>query len=204
MLTGERGLAWGNAVETARGTAVSVGECDIDLVEAALSDRRCFWLLYDRYLNRLHWYARSQLGSDADADDVVAETMLAAYEHLERFDPARGAFSTWIFTIARRKVIDHGRAHRRLWRLVARQQAVTTHLSEDDGFERIARAEDDEAVRQVVSLLPSADREIIALRYSAELSTDEIALVLGLSPAAARKRLSRAQQRLKHMLEPGP
>ncbi|HUG16900.1 MAG TPA: sigma-70 family RNA polymerase sigma factor [Thermomicrobiales bacterium] len=199
MLIGERDPPRARAVDAPGGLPAS--DCDVDLVVAALADRRCFWLLYDRYLDRLYGYARSRLGSAADADDVVADTMLAAFEHLEHFDPARGAFSTWIFTIARRKVIDHGRYHRRLRRLAARQQALAAPVSEDDSYECVARNEQDEAVRRTVRRLPPADRDVVALRYSAELSTDEIARVLDVSPAAARQRLTRARQRLKQMLE---
>jgi len=58
-------------------------------------------------------------------------------------------------------------------------------------------------VRAAVRRLSGDDRDIVALRYSAELSTDEIAAVLGLSPTAVRQRLTRARQRLRQMLEAG-
>jgi RNA polymerase sigma factor (sigma-70 family) len=178
-------------------------EDDGALVAAALRDRAQFWLLYERHLDRLHWYAFTQLGSTADADDVVAETMLAAYERLEQFDAARGSFATWLFAIARRKVADHGRAHRRLWRLVVRQQAYLTPFADDDPSGQIVRDEQAALVYAAVRRLSRAEREVLALRHSAGLSTPEIATLLGDSPAAVRKRLSRAHARLRALLTDG-
>ncbi len=86
---------------------------DAALVAMALVDRAAFGHLYTRYADRLYWYALGRTGSDAVADDVVLDTMMAALEGLRRFDPTRGSFAGWLFTIAARRIADRDRSHRR-------------------------------------------------------------------------------------------
>ena len=162
----------------------------------ALDDRAYFRLLYQRYADRIYWFATARTGSETVADDVVSESMLAVLEHLERWDPQRGTFAAWLFVIAQRKVIDQQRAYQRVRRLVARVHSLRGTQTEPDGLEWVLEQEQTQELREELQYLPRKDREIIALRFGAGLSGEEIAAVLGISHAAARKRLSRAQQRL--------
>ncbi len=166
-----------------------------------LDDPAYFRLLYQRYADRIYWYATARTGSETVADDVVSESMLAALEHLERWDPERGTFAAWLFVIAQRKLIDQQRAHQRIRRLVGRIQQLRQPQPESDALEQMLAEEQALEVRDAVALLPRKDREVIALRFAAGLSGEEIAAVLGISHVAARKRLSRAQHRLARQLE---
>jgi RNA polymerase sigma-70 factor (ECF subfamily) len=176
------------------------GTSDEELVRAAVEDPRNFHLLYERYVDRVFWYALSRTRSAADADDVVSETMLAALEHLNSFDPDRGSFAGWLFTIARRKSIDHQRHHQRLLRFLARQRPPEDLIEEQGALERLMR--DEEATRVFLAFqeLSKADQDIITLRYSAGLSSKEISDVLGITDSAARMRVSRATRRLGELL----
>jgi RNA polymerase sigma factor (sigma-70 family) len=177
---------------------------DEHIVTMALDDRSYFRLLYQRYADRIYWFATARSGSEAVADDVVSESMLAALENLERWDPKRGTFATWLFVIAQRKVIDQQRSYQRMRRLLARVQSFREPQSEPDSLEWVLEQEQALKVREALRRLPRRDREIIALRFGAGLSGEEIAVVLGISHVAARKRLSRAQQRLARRLERRP
>ncbi len=176
---------------------------DEQIVALALDDRGYFRLLYQRYADRLYWYATARTGSQTVADDVVSESMLAALEHLERWDPERGSFAAWLFVIAQRKLIDQQRAYQRVRRLVARVQQFGSSESEPDALESLLEREQASEVEEALRRLPRKDREIIALRFAAGLSGEEIAGVLEISHVAARKRLSRAQQRLARQMEAG-
>lgn len=175
---------------------------DDDLVRAALGDTRHFRLLYERYANRIYWYALPRTRSAALADDVVSETFLTAIERLEYFNPDKGSFAGWIFTIARNKIIDTQRYHRRVWRLVSQHGHRLELMAEQEALDGILRDERIAGVQQAFTKLSAADQEIIGLRYSAGLSSQEMSEVLGISDAAVRKRLSRAVQRIEQMMEP--
>ena len=173
-----------------------VEPADEQIVAMALDDRRYFRLLYQRYADRIYWFATARTGSETIADDVVGETMLAALENLERWDPRKGTFAAWIFVIAQRKVIDQQRTYQRVRRLMTRIQSMRTTQAEPDSLDWVLEQEQAREIEDAVRRLPATDREIIALRFGAGLSGEEIAAVLGISHVAARKRLSRAQQRL--------
>ena len=167
---------------------------DAALVAAACRDRREFAGLYERYADRLYRYALARTGSEAAADDIVSETMVAALEGIARFDPARGSFAGWLFAIAARKLADRGRRQGRVQRLVGRLRgAEAVH---EDALDTIIRGEDAATVRRLLAGLSARDRELVLLRYSAGLNSSEIAEALGMSSGAARVRLMRVLQRL--------
>ena len=174
---------------------------DEEIVTLALGDRSYFRLIYQRYADRLYRYAISRTGSHVVADDVVSESMLAALEHLDRWDPRRGTFATWLFVIAQRKIIDQQRAHRRILRIIGKVQQSWVSRTEPDALEGLLAAERASEVQGAIAALGSSDQEVIGLRFAAGLSGSEISDVLGIQPAAARKRLSRAMQRLEQQLE---
>lgn len=188
------------AARSGRGEPGLPGTDDEVLVQAAVDDPRNFHLLYERYVDRVFWYALSRTRSAADADDVVSETMLAALEHLSSFDPAKGSFAGWLFTIARRKSIDHQRHHQRLLRFLARQRPPEDLVEEQEALERLVRDEDAGRVFAAFQELSKANQDVITLRYSAGLSSKEISDVLGITDSAARMRVSRATRRLGELL----
>lgn len=175
------------------------GPSDAALVASALRDRQQFAPLYERYADRLYRFARDRTGSPTVADDIVGETMLAALEGLSSFDPARGSFAGWLFTIARRRLADRQRRRERFRRLIQRAGRPNTDTG-DDILDDTIRWEDARLVRQLLETLPEQDRELVLLRYSAGLNSTEIGEALGISAGAVRTRLSRARQRLSEQL----
>jgi RNA polymerase sigma-70 factor (ECF subfamily) len=171
---------------------------DAALVALALVDQAAFVHLYTRYADRLYWYALGRTASDAIADDVVSETMIAAIEGLRRFDPTKGSFASWLFTIAARRVADRERSHRRFWRAAMRWWYPPEPL--DDSAEIVQRNDEARRVRQALADLSHDDRELILLRYGAELTSQQIADILDLTPGAVRMRLSRLRERLAREL----
>lgn len=179
----------------------SAGPDDAALVAAACRDRARFAALYERYADRLFRYARARTGSADDAADIVGQTMLAAHEELERYDPARGSFAGWLFAIAARRIADRGRRAGRWRRLIVWLRGPEP--LGDDALDALVRADDAARVRALLGRLPERDRELVLLRYSAGLSSAEIGDALGISAGAARARLSRVLDRLRAELGEG-
>lgn len=184
-----------NLVETKATGSVS----DADLVVIALRDPERFVDLYHRYADRLYRYVLGKTGDPDTADDVISETMIDVLEQLDRFDPERGSFVGWLFTIASRRAADHHRIHRRFWRSVRRGWKFEPVA--ETPAERLVQQEEEVIVRAAMDRLSEDDREILLLRYSAGLTSAEIGGRLAITPDNARVRLQRARRRLAQELE---
>ncbi len=174
---------------------------DSYLVALALNDPREFRRLYQLYADRLYWYALSRTRSATIADDIVSDTVLTALERLDQFDASRGAFSSWIFAIASRKIADHYRYHQRFRRFLSRLPAPRT--ADDDtrqALELLLHDEEMATVYQAMESLSTDDQNLIALRYGGGLTTAELSNLLGITQNAVRMRLSRATRRLGEQL----
>ena len=81
---------------------------DAVLVRAARHDLAAFAALYRRYVTPIYRYLYSRVGNAADAEDLTAQTFVAALEGLPGYRE-RGNFAAWLFTIAHNKAADHHR-----------------------------------------------------------------------------------------------
>jgi RNA polymerase sigma-70 factor (ECF subfamily) len=149
----------------------------------------------ENLISAVYAYVAYRLGSGPDADDVTSETMEHAYRYRERYDPAKGEPMAWLIGIARNCVAD----------LVARREDVVDEPAPESATEEM----EEEAMRRLsltraVARLDERERELIALRYGADLTARQIAGVLGLRPNAVEVALHRALGRLRAELERDP
>lgn len=189
-------------IQTSTDEPVIVGSparpSDAELALAARSTPQAFEQLYQRYADRLYRYAAGLTGSTSLADDIVSDTMMAALEQLHRFDPTRGSFAGWLFTIARRRMADDQRRLSRLRRAFQRHGLEPDF--EDDPLTNVIRSEDAARLRAALLRLAKHDRDVLLLRFVVELSGPEIAEILNISPSAVRVRVHRALGRLANQL----
>jgi RNA polymerase sigma-70 factor (ECF subfamily) len=166
------------------------------LVAAAQADPLAFDALYRRYLARVYRYMRAHVGSDDEAADLTQQAFLKALDALPRYRPRGTPFAAWLFQIARHVAAD---AHRRRRPTVA-WDALPEALHPLDEQEPEAAVLRMEALAQLATVLARLDapkRELLALRFAAGLTAPEIARVVGKSPDAVKKQLSRTIQLLK-------
>ena len=136
------------------------------------------------------------VGTQAEAEDLAQETLLAAHEAFEEFR-ADGSIRAWLFGIARKKCARHlERRVRRESRLRLVHDSTRTDAA-DEQFHRRQRAE---RARAALEQIRPSEREAVVLRYAAELSFREVGEACGIDEAAARKRVSRALARLRDAL----
>ena len=139
------------------------------------------------------------LGSQPDAEEVLQETMLAAYAQMASWR-GEGTVRAWLFGIARRQCarrFERGALERRHLRVVPDAAPSSPAVSPGVSLDSMRRAE---AVRAALAGLKPSEREALVLHYQGELSFREIAELCGIDEAAARKRASRGLARLRKTL----
>lgn len=190
----------GSAGRQRRAAGASITRLDRDrpLVEAARRDPSQFDALYRRYLAQVYSFAYYELGDHHEAEDATERTFLAALAGLDRFEeralPAEGpdasTFRIWLFRIARNAVANQ-RRHRR--RHPADPIEVAEVIPAATNVEAaVVRRDEASAAWQAIDRLPADRRRAIILRFVDDMSTSEIASVLGRSEGAVRVLLHRA------------
>ncbi|MFZ5911135.1 MAG: RNA polymerase sigma factor [Chloroflexota bacterium] len=163
---------------------------------ALRGDQAALAAIYDAYARRIYRYIYSRVGNAADAEDLTSQTFLGVLEALPRYRH-RGQFTAWIFQIARFKAMDHFRRRRDI-------STVTEALIDPQAgplLEDIIRNEAIEKLMELFHALNEGERELLRLRYVAELSFVEIAALLGRKEDAVRKSLQRILARLYDQME---
>jgi RNA polymerase sigma-70 factor (ECF subfamily) len=189
---------FGRATAETQLTRIRHLDRDRPLVEAAQRDPARFEALYRKYLAQVYSYAYYELGQHHEAEDATERTFVAALTNLERFEeralPADGegasTFRVWLFQIARNVVANRRRSLRR--RPTATLEAATEVADPIDLEERVIGADEAARAWRAVGRLPTDRRRAVILRFVDEMSTAEIAGILGRSEAAVRVLLHRA------------
>ncbi len=170
------------------------------LQRARQADARAFRQLYRELYPPIEAYVARRVSDPADAEDLIARTFEKLLAQLDRFDPARGSVRMWCFGIARNLVIDH---HRSAGRTQTTDPLILDRdpsQAGDGPLDRMLRDEHTTRLLALVEALPSDRRELLALRFGEELSTREIAELLGLQEPAVRQRISRIRRDLERQL----
>ena len=173
-------------------------------VEAAQADPARFDALYRKYVAQVYSYAVYELGDHHDAEDATERTFLDALRALPSFDerarPEDGegasTFRVWLFRIARNVVAERRRTRRR--RPEAPLELATDAADPHDVEGAVIRRDEAMAAWQAVDRLTGDRRRALILRFVDEMSTAEIAGVLGRSEGAVRVLIHRA---LRHVAD---
>jgi RNA polymerase sigma-70 factor (ECF subfamily) len=174
-------------------------EDDESLAQRAASNPDAFAALYRRHLDRVYRYLLARLADHFLAQDVTAQTFLAALEGIGSYRHD-GSVSAWLLGIARKKAVDALRRQRGTLPL----ESATGLASPQPSPERVvaARVELQQVVKALRAITPERG-EALALRVFGGLSVAETARVLGKSEAAIKMLVLRATQDLRTRLAPG-
>lgn len=174
----------------------------------AQGDAAAFDALYARHRGWLYRTLARQLPDSARADDVFQDTWFALIRSAPTYAP-RARFTTWLYLLARQRIVDHWRASN-----PAEQPLTFNEEGEagdadlldalvDEVSDPARLAERHELARRLVAAiaeLPALQREALLLAEEAEMSLDEIAAATGSEREAVKSRLRYARRKLAHLL----
>jgi RNA polymerase sigma-70 factor, ECF subfamily len=180
------------------GPQASPGALDAEILDAFTRGERrralaCCAREHGASIGRL---CMAMLGSQVDADDMTQETLLSAHQSLLSYRE-EGSVRAWLLGIARHKCLQHLEKNRRRG---ARLRLVTTFDASPAADEVLAAKKRAEQARALLEQVRPTDREALLLRFGADLSFREVAMLCGIDEPTARKRVSRALSRLRGVL----
>jgi RNA polymerase sigma-70 factor (ECF subfamily) len=163
-----------------------------------------FEIVMRRYNQRLYRVARAILRNDGEAEDVMQDAYVRAYEHLDQF-AGRAKFSTWLTRIAVHEALARQRRGKRYQELKPMSESDGDSM---DGFasmaltpeEQVSNSEIRSLLEKAVEKLPDAYRTVFVLRDIEEMSTSDTANALEISEENVKVRLHRARALLRKSL----
>lgn len=162
------------------------------------ADPRAFGRLYDLLVQPVYRYLYRRTGSISDAEDLTSQTFTTAFESLQRYRHRDGVhFAAWVFTIARHKLADHYRRGKR-WPPLEPQIEPSV---DPNTLGRLVQDEELEHLQDLIRELDEEERDLIYLRYVAELTYADMAELLGRKEDAVKKSVYRLLARLKSRME---
>ena len=153
---------------------------------------------YQEYFPRLFAYVYARVGNAHLAEDLVADVFERAYTKADSLR-SDGAFSTWLFTIARNVIISHVRRHARETIVdpeVMREIAPARESVESE----VMMQEELREIAQMVRTFPQREQDIISLKFDAELPNSQIAEIMGLSEPNVRVIIFRTLRKLRELI----
>jgi RNA polymerase sigma-70 factor (ECF subfamily) len=169
---------------------------ELRIIKAARQDPKVFGELYKRYVDRIFRYLYSRLGNLHEAEDITAQTFLTAFESFHKFRQD-GHFASWLFTIARNKAMDRFRRRKN----TSSFNEVDELSVEKDPLYEVIQSEQTAALSKLIQSLPQEERELLRLRFLADMSFPEIARFLHRKEEAIKKSIYRLLARLKSQVE---
>jgi RNA polymerase sigma-70 factor (ECF subfamily) len=168
---------------------------------AVRQDREAFGRLFEYFAPRIKAYMQRSGATEATAEELAQETMLAVWRKAGLFDPASAGAAAWIFTIARNLRID---AHRRASRGGASEtRNVDLEFQVDDSPQpdlQIAANQSEQLIRTALAQLSSDQMRVVELSFYEDKAHAEIAQMLEIPLGTVKSRLRLAMNRLRHLL----
>jgi len=169
-----------------------------DVIDRARKgDRAAFAEIYDLYVDNVYRYLIYRVREPADAEDLCSEVFTRAFANVHRYTWQGKSFLAWLYTIARNAVTDRRRRERPTVELDnaygLAQQGPTAH-------DHAVHGEEVQALKGAVKHLTSEQQEVLVLRFVENMSSREVAKVLGKHEGAIRALQFRALGRLRKLL----
>jgi len=171
----------------------------------ARGNMNAFEQLYDRHETGVWRFVFRSVQNQAVADDLVQELWFAVARSAASYEPT-AKFRTWLFTMARNRVIDHTRTAKNHASIDAENdegESMFSELAADSRLgplRQVTSREQARALLEAIEQLPADQREAFLLQAEGDMSVDDIAAATGVSFETAKSRLRYARNKLKELL----
>ena len=173
-----------------------------DIVSRAIKgDGEAFTQLYEEHLDKIYRYVYLKVGSQSEAEDLTQEVFVKALEAIGSYKWRNLPFGSWLFRIAHNQVVDYFRKQGKVEK-TALDDDITL-VSESNPALTAERELQIEEVIKCIGKLSPAQRDVISLRFGSELSTTEVAEVLGKNTGTVKALQYNAIVALRKMLSGG-
>ncbi len=158
---------------------------------------------FDDYFSRLYAYAIYRLQDPVIADEIVSMTFAAALSRSDQFDPTIGSMDAWLFGIARNVIRKHLRTRR--IRVLISLDSFSSHPGSSQRWVEDVAAENQLLAELLsrVGNLPEREREILSLKFGAEMTNRDIAEIMGLTQSNVGVILYRTLRHLRDQMHEG-
>lgn len=169
-----------------------------DVIDRARGgDRGAFGELYDVHVDAVYRYVLYRVREPSDAEDLTSEVFTRAFANIHRYRWQGKSFLAWLYTIARNAVTDRRRRERPTVEL---DDAFGVAEEGPTAHDRAVTGEQVDALRGAVKHLTSEQQEVLVLRFVENMSSRQVAKVLGKNEGAIRALQFRALGRLRKLL----
>lgn len=173
-----------------------------ELIERSVrGESSAFGLLYDRYLSKIYRFVLLKVGHREEAEDLTHQVFLSAWENIGLFREEGLPISSWLYKIARNRIIDYYRTKRLNIPLDRMPEDISQAM---EGVEDLDKKILLEKIYTSLHHLTDEQQEVVVLRFIEELSNKEIAQALDKNEIAVRVLQHRALKNLKKMLDQEP
>ena len=172
---------------------VSSGAGDTDSKRAAIVG------LYESHFERVVRYIAARTGAGADAEDLASEVFLRALRSAGSFTETGAPLEAWLFRIARNISVDYFRRKSVRPANVPLDEQLPLE-DPDSPSDEVDRQEEVRLLEQAMSQLSEAQRDVLALRFGSQMTSQQAAAVLGKKPSAVREMQSAAIKRLRDIM----
>ena len=153
-------------------------------------------MLFDRFHDEIYRFATRRIGDPIAGQDAAAETFADAFKGIARYEQTGAPFEAWLYTIARRRIVDQIRV---------RARHDHAELSSSGGSHTSLDGHENSVVeglllRALIARLPESERDVVELRFMEDLDVEQTALRLGKQPGAVRVAQHRALTKLRTMM----
>lgn len=171
------------------------------LEKAIKGESLAFGDLYDKYQPGVYRLIYLKVGHREEAEDLTHQVFLNAWKNIKNFEGQGIEFSSWLFRIARNKIIDYYRLKRTFEDIEDEDGELFIDPSQDLMDEKVEDRIDITKVTLALNKLKENQRDIIIMRFVEELSHKEMSQILGKSQSVIRVIQYRAIRKLKKILK---